>query len=192
MTSITEPFEQRAHGQRVKIFAGGSRKIPRLPDDVRRRLDTIIEKQLAIVIGDANGADTAIQQHLADRRYPHVEVFCAGSRCRNNSGGWPVRAVATQSRKHDVRYYSAKDLIMADEAAFGLMIWDGTSLGTLANIFRLLAQRKQAVVYAVPDQTASKLTTMADWNRFMAHRGTQLRHKLEQRLQLLGTAVSLP
>jgi hypothetical protein len=37
----------------TRVFIGGSRHITRLEDDVRRRLDRIVEKGLPVVIGDA-------------------------------------------------------------------------------------------------------------------------------------------
>lgn len=171
----------------IKIFAGGSRHISRLDPEILHRLDTIIGKNLPVIIGDAYGADTAIQQHLHGRNYRAVHVFCSGHHCRNNIGDWPVRAVAFNNHERNVRFYSAKDLIMANEAAFGLMIWDGESIGTLANILRLLTQRKKAVIYTAPQKTASTLKSISDWDRFMAHRRTQLRTSVEQRMRMFDS-----
>jgi hypothetical protein len=173
---------------RVKVFTAGSRRITRLDAEVLHRLNNIADKNLPVVVGDAHGADKAIQQHLHDRGYRAVEVFCSGHHCRHNIGDWPVRPVASDSPDHDARFYTAKDLIMANEATIGLMIWDGDSIGTLANVLRLLAQGKKAVIYTVPEKTTSNLKTMIDWDRFMAHHGTQLRYKGEQRVRLLETA----
>jgi hypothetical protein len=53
----------------TKVFIGGSRRITRLEAEVRRRLDRIVEKGLPVVIGDANGADRAVQRYLNDRRF---------------------------------------------------------------------------------------------------------------------------
>jgi hypothetical protein len=46
------------------VFIGGSRHITRLEAVGRRRLDRIVEKGLPVVIGDANGADKAVQRYL--------------------------------------------------------------------------------------------------------------------------------
>jgi len=73
----------------TKIFTGGSRQISRLNADVRSRLDRIIEKQLPVLVGDANGADTAVQRYLHEKGYQRVDVFCSGPECRNNVGRWP-------------------------------------------------------------------------------------------------------
>jgi hypothetical protein len=50
------------------VFVAGSRQISRLPAEVRSRLDTMIEKGFQILVGDANGADKAVQRYLADQR----------------------------------------------------------------------------------------------------------------------------
>ena len=54
----------------TKVFIAGSRQITRLPADVRTRLDVMIEKGFQILVGDANGADKAVQRYLADKSYP--------------------------------------------------------------------------------------------------------------------------
>jgi hypothetical protein len=61
----------------TKVFIGGSRRITRLDGEVLRRLDRIVEKRLPVVIGDANGADKAVQRYLSERKVEKVEVFSA-------------------------------------------------------------------------------------------------------------------
>ena len=39
---------------------------------------------------------------------------------------------------------------LADEATVGLMLWDGTSRGTLANVERLVERGKPVLVYTAP------------------------------------------
>jgi hypothetical protein len=75
------------------VFVAGSRQISRLPAEVRSRLDTMIEKDFQILVGDANGADKAIQRYLADRSYPNVLMHCMKDHCRNNVGNWPTREI---------------------------------------------------------------------------------------------------
>lgn len=134
----------------TKVFIGGSRRITRLNAQIRRRLDRIIEKSLPVVIGDANGADKAVQQYLRDRGYDQVEVFCSNGVCRNNLGGWATRPVPVPKGPKDFQFYSAKDRQMAKEATVGFMLWDGRSRGTLENILNLLEMKKKVVVYFTP------------------------------------------
>lgn len=96
-----------------RVFIGGSRRITRLEAEVRRRLDRIVEKGLPVVIGDANGADKAVQRYLNDRQFEKVEVFSADASPRNNAGGWPVRVIRPGHARRDFDYYAAKDGAMA-------------------------------------------------------------------------------
>lgn len=47
-------------------------------------------------------------------------------------------AVAESSGSAGFAYYSAKDLVMSQEAGCGLMLWDGKSKGTLQNMLKLI------------------------------------------------------
>lgn len=165
------------------VFVGGSRNAPRLSADVLKRLDTIVEKGFPVVIGDANGADKAVQQYLHIKRYSKVEVFCAGGICRNNIGAWPIRSVAASTQEKNFQFYSAKDRIMAQEATIGLMMWDGSSVGTLLNVFRLLSLRKTAVVYVVPSGRFMELKSDSEWEDFLRSLNIALRKKVELKIK---------
>ncbi len=164
-----------------KVFIGGSRRVSHLAEPVRARLDTITWKGLPVIVGDANGADKAVQRYLADRDYAIVEVFCSGRVCRNNVGHWRTRRIDTDPRETGFQFYAAKDRAMAREADFGLMIWDGKSTGTLLNVLRLLRQDKKVVVYSVPDQGFSDLTSYSQWDGLIARHGEALRGAVAQK-----------
>lgn len=167
----------------TKVFVGGSRHITSLSADVRARLDRIVERHLPVVIGDANGADKAVQRYLEGRNYRPVEVFCSGSECRNNLGGWPVRSIAPLASRHDFAFYAAKDAAMAHEASVGLMIWDQRSVGTLLNVKRLVDHKKTVVVYLAPEKRFVDLKTPDDWPDFLAGCPADVRRKLEQKTE---------
>lgn len=130
-----------------KVFIGGSRRLTRLNNDVISHLDRIIKSRLGILIGDANGADKAVQKYLNERNYRNVKVFHSGDRCRNNVGNWEAEQVEPPTKRRDYNFYAAKDKRMADEANCGLAIWDGKSRGTLHQIRRLRNQDKKVLVY---------------------------------------------
>ena len=83
-------------------------------------------------MGDANGADKAVQQHLKDRGYSNGRVFAMAGRFRNNLGEWPSEEVTAPQGLRGAAFYAVKDQLMTDRAAVGLMLWDGKSTGTLA------------------------------------------------------------
>lgn len=152
----------------TNIFVAGSRHISRLSKDVRKRLDNIVEQRFTILLGDANGVDKAVQQYLNHRHYEGVVVFCMEGICRNNLGGWPIRAIAASGHsKRDFSYYSTKDQAMVEEAHYGLMLWDGRSRGTLRSIIDLVHQSKPVVVYVAPERSFHSLRNKEDLARML-------------------------
>ncbi len=150
------------------VFVAGSRQISRLPAEVRSRLDTMIEKGFQILVGDANGADRAVQRYLAERSYPNVLVHCMKDHCRNNVGNWPTREVAAPRGAKGFDYYSLKDRAMAEKAEYGLMLWDGKSKGTVNNVVNLSRDRKPVVVYVAPTKQFQTIKTSDDLRELLA------------------------
>lgn len=164
----------------MKVFIGESRKVTHLSPEVQQRLDRIIKKGHPVLIGDANGADKAVQKYFKEQNYNQIEVFCMEGFCRNNLGDWPTRSISARSSKKDFNYYSSKDKIMADEASIGFMIWDGKSIGTLTNVFRLISQNKKVAIYTVPLKKFSDLKNKAGLDLFLSRFGNDLRKPVEK------------
>ena len=133
----------------MNVFIGGSRAVSKLNTAIRDRLDDLMKRGCTILIGDANGADKAVQTYLAAKQYSNVVVFCMED-CRNNVGGWPTRQIQPPNDRRDFRYYSAKDFAMAHEAQCGMMLWDAKSKGTLQNMLNLIGAGKRTLVYFAP------------------------------------------
>jgi len=148
------------------VFLGGSRRIARLDERIRTKLDQLVARGLWMLVGDANGADRAIQEHLASRGYERVVVYSVAGMLRNNVGHWEVRSVEAPKGARGCNLYSAKDREMAKDASYGFMIWDGKSRGTLENVRNLLAYGKPVAVHLEP------------LNRFVSLRSTEELHKL--------------
>lgn len=144
------------------VFISGSRKISRLNQDIRDRLTNILSQHFDIVVGDANGADKAVQQYLTNESYPHVTVFCAGNTCRNNVGNWNVSNIQVDSSLKGREFYTQKDKAMAEVADYGFVLWDGKSAGSYNNILELLKRNKKALVYFSPEKSFLTVATLDD------------------------------
>jgi len=164
-----------------KVFVGGSRHVSRLSSQVQERLQNITSSGAHIIVGDANGADKAVQKFLLKEAYDKVTVYCSGNTCRNNLGHWQTRNTQATENAKGFDFYVAKDREMAREADFGLMIWDGKSFGTLLNILRLIRAGKKAVLLNVPDKAAITFKTTNDWQFFVAHFSSHFQHDLRKR-----------
>jgi hypothetical protein len=109
-----------------------------------------------------------------------VEVFCVEGNCRNNVGQWAIRVIPAPKDRQGFAYYAAKDKQMAQEATVGFLLWDGKSMGTLANIYRLVVQQKKAVVYNASTKNFSTLKCDADWQDFLSICPMEVRQRIER------------
>jgi hypothetical protein len=147
----------------TKVFIAGSRNIFELTDIIKHRIDNIIAKNFKVIVGDANGADRAVQDYLSMKNYKNVEVFCMDGWCRNNVGNWPVRNIsAMNARRKDFAYYSTKDRAMSKEADHGFMLWDGRSRGTLRNVMHLVHSGTPVLLYMSLDKSFHALRRHED------------------------------
>jgi len=173
----------------TKVFIAGSRALARLNADVKRRIDTIVDKGFTILIGDANGADKAVQRYLAERHFRNVIVHCMAGNCRNNVAGWPTREIVAAPGARGFAYYSTKDLAMANDAAYGLMLWDGESKGTLNSVINMVQQHKVVVVYLAPKGKFQNLRSVSDVSRLLANLDGTKVHQLGRQLRIEGQIV---
>jgi adenine-specific DNA-methyltransferase len=163
------------------IFIGGSRHVSRLPREVKKRLDNVVASGHRVIVGDANGADKAVQKYFHDIHYENVTVFCSGASPRNNIGTWLTYHVDAPRNAKGFHFYAAKDREMARKADFGLMIWDGKSPGTVLNVLRLAVAGKIAVLFNVPDNDVVNIKSVDAWRNFIAHCSDELRRDLKDR-----------
>lgn len=162
------------------IFVGGSRRVSRLSRDVKERLNNVIASGFRVIVGDANGADRAVQKYLSELHYRNVIVFCSGDTSRNNVGQWEIHTVAAP-RRQGFDFYAAKDREMARQADFGLMIWDGESPGTMLNVLRLVLHGKKVVLYDAAAKKHATFKTPSDWSEFISRVSHDLRMNLIKR-----------
>ncbi|MHA1546040.1 MAG: hypothetical protein ACTSUY_06410 [Alphaproteobacteria bacterium] len=144
------------------VFLSGSRKISRLNDMIRNRILNMVGQDFQIVVGDANGADKALQNFLADIQYQNVVVYCAGRTCRNNVGNWETQHIEVDSKLKGRKFYTQKDKRMAAKADFGFVLWDGKSAGSINNVFELLKREKAVVVYLSPRKEFTNVSKPQD------------------------------
>jgi hypothetical protein len=55
-----------SENEMIRVFFGGPRKIERLSKEMKERTDSIIANGYLILLGDANGADKAMQKYLSE------------------------------------------------------------------------------------------------------------------------------
>jgi len=129
----------------MKIFISGSISIKKLPKIAIQKIDNIIKNNYEILLGDAKGIDSCVQKYLQKSQYRNVKIYCAGNSVRNNIGNWPINKIESAGETGR-KLYTLKDKAMANDADYGMMIWDGKSEGTLNNISEMQIQNKKFYV----------------------------------------------
>lgn len=129
------------------VFIAGSITIKELHPLIIERIKKIVDQKFSVVVGDANGVDSSVQQELLNMGCDATTVFSSSPKPRNNLGSWPVHVVKTDHPRGSRAFYTAKDIQMAENADCGLMVWDAKSTGTLSNVIELLSRNKSSVVF---------------------------------------------
>lgn len=173
------------------VFIAGSIAISRLDKKVQDRIGKIAESDLNVVVGDADGADTSIQQCLQHFGAKNVTVYCTGDTPRNNVANWRVHNVVSKARPGTRAYFTAKDLEMARSSDYGLMIWDCKSTGTLSNVIELLSEKKKSVVFVNKNKEFCTISDRSGLNNLLSFMSEHARAKAEQKIGLSSKVASM-
>ena len=166
----------------IKVFISGSMRIKRLDKNVLDRINNIIEKHYCVIVGDADGVDSSVQEYLKQKGAESVLVYCTGNKPRNNLGNWKTNNVLTTSRPGTRAYYTAKDLKMAADCDYGLMVWDSKSTGTLSNAIELLARHKKSLVYINKAKEFLAVSDVDDLKKLLNYMSPTSLSKAEKKL----------
>lgn len=151
----------------MKAFIAGPRAITRLNNPIIKKLKNIADKNISVLIGDANGIDKAIQYYFNDNEYKNVLIYASQGKARNNIGNWKIKNVIVPPNVKGFNFYAAKDIQMAKDADFGLMLWNGKSKGTLNNIINLIKYNKKVIIYFIPAKKFYLIDSKDKLNKFI-------------------------
>ena len=175
----------------TQVFISGSMRIKHLDESVLSRINNILDKEYGVIIGDANGVDSSIQEYLNQKNAKSVRVYCTGSRPRNNIGNWKTRNISTTSRPGTRAYFTAKDLEMANDCDYGLMIWDTKSTGTLSNAIELLSRHKKSLVYINKAKEFLTVSDVKDLEKLIQYMAPGSYKKAEEKLKITAKISAL-
>lgn len=174
-----------------KVFIAGSITLKRLAPQVQVRLDNIRAAGLQVLVGDAAGVDSAIQRYFLDHDYAALTVYCSGVAPRHNLGGWPRLNVEPPAGARGRALHTAKDVRMAEDCDYGLMVWDGKSPGTLSNVIELLGHGKKSVVFLAPHQTTQTIQSLTDLELLLAQMDPIARLEADKKIALTKKLIRL-
>ena len=133
----------------MKVFISGSISIKKLPNKVKESILKIIDKNLEILVGDANGIDSLIQDFCKEKQYFNVIVYTIEflPRYKADEKFNVIKVNVSKDIKKDRQRQQEKDKQMTLDSNYSLVIWDGKSKGSYANIIRAIDNNQKAKVY---------------------------------------------
>ena len=175
----------------TKVFISGSMSIKNLDQNVRKRIDNIIHSGFGVILGDADGVDSSIQEYLLSKKVEDVTVYCSGPQPRNNLGRWKIVSVKSTSPEGTRGFFTAKDIRLASDANYGLMVWDAKSTGTLSNVIELLSQKKKSLVYINKQKLFLNVSFIDDLEKLVTFMSPAALEKAEGKIGLKQKIQSL-
>lgn len=174
-----------------KVFLGGSRNFKILNQDVKKRLNNLITNNFQILVGDADGADLAIQEFFSNLNYTNLTVYCSGNLCRNNINNWPTYNAEVDKNIKGRKFYMIKDAEMANACDYGFMLWDGKSPGTVNNILNLLELSKNILVYFSPNSSFFTITNISNLHQLFKECKMEWLESIDKKIKLKDRLKSL-
>lgn len=145
-----------------KVMIVGSHTITRIDRVVRMKISKLCGDGWYILVGDHSGLDRDLQERMRDEHTDLVRVYTARTRPQYNLGRWPVRYPPSGGRWADLPKYLRNTLAMADAAHCGMVVWDGSSMGTYYVAASLIEQGKPVWVYLPERGAEHTLRTAGD------------------------------
>lgn len=134
-----------------RVFVSGKVSYnQRIGKDISDRIDEIIKAGAQINIGDAPGADTRIQEYLAEKGYLNVKVYTTDEKVRNNVGNWDVEKISGNGYSDERKVRRQKDIAMTKASNKGLAVMpidDRRGSAMSKNVKRLKKQHKPVAIY---------------------------------------------
>jgi hypothetical protein len=131
-----------------KVFISGSISIELLPKCVKESINKIINANMEIIVGDANGIDTLVQKYCNQLNYNAVTVYSIYISPRYKVKKFSSKYIAVRSElKKERERQEIKDAAMTMDSDYSFVIWDGKSKGSYNNIMRAIDDNKRVKLY---------------------------------------------
>ena len=134
------------------VFISGSIAIKSIPYKVEQSIKKIIDQNIRILVGDAKGVDTAIQNFCKRLDYLNVVVYSIYPVPRYKIPEFNTKHITVSPRLKTVREkQTVKDIAMTKDCDYSLVIWDGKSKGSYQNMIRAINSDKEVKVFLQPE-----------------------------------------
>lgn len=132
-----------------KVFISGSISLKDIPEKAKKSLQNIIQANLDVLVGDADGIDSLIQQFYDSNNYHNVTIYSISDFPRNRYSSKFAfeKVIVSDEIKKERERQTFKDVVMTKDCDYGFVIWDGKSKGSYNNILRFIEQNKPVKVF---------------------------------------------
>jgi hypothetical protein len=132
-----------------KVFISGSISINKLPQEVKNSIDRIVKQNFEILVGDAKGIDTLVQNYCLSLNYYNVTIYSISTFSRYKaSENFKIKYIEVpNSIKRERQRQQEKDKAMTLDSEFTFTIWDSKSKGSYTNILRAFDNHKKLKIY---------------------------------------------
>jgi hypothetical protein len=139
------------YNENDSVFVSGKVKYDEpLSGPIKDEIDKIVKANSKILIGDAPGADTRVQDYLNEVGYRNVRVFTTDKEARNNVGKWEVQKIDASQYEDEREARRQKDIAMTKASNKGLAISsedDRPDSATSLNVQRMKDQGSEMAVW---------------------------------------------
>lgn len=154
-----------------KLFVSGSRAM-HLSDKHKELLDKYMAEGVEILVGDCpSGIDREVQEYLRSKLYLNVTVYYSVTPAEAefirehpvthinaakpryidpaafSAHTWGVDPIVAFDKKGTRAFYTRKDEHMTEDCTISMVIWDGVSAGSKANINRAVGLNKNVILF---------------------------------------------
>lgn len=154
-TQVGKARLRKSYSPEDTVFISGKVKYDQpLDDSLKKEVDKIIKSGSKIVIGDAPGADTRVQDYLASKGYSNVVVYTTDKKVRNNVGNWKVQRIRSNGYSDEKSIRQQKDIAMTRASTRGLAIMpfdDRPDSAMSLNVQRMNEQGTPVLTYDYND-----------------------------------------
>lgn len=167
------PLGRKRDRLRGNVFISGTSKLQDksstyyrsgLPKAIKDEIDGYIRDKKKIIVGDAPGLDTAVQEYLAEKHYNKVVVY-GTDYTRTNKGKWKEKiSDGSQYEEGSSEWHKVKDRAMQEDAMEGLavILEKGGAGATRKNVEALISQNKKVKIYELRGTEVENLDRWVD------------------------------
>jgi len=156
------------------VFISGSIAIKSLPVFIEGSLQKITEQNIQIIVGDAEGIDSKIQEYCQTMKYFNVVVYSIYRTPRKRiSNKFKTKYISIEENiKSERLRQQEKDKAMTMDSDYSFVIWDCKSKGSYSNIIRAIENNKKIKVFLEAKNTFMQNTDITKNNIEFLYRKT--------------------